>query len=176
MKQKYSIDDITDLKDRAVFFDANVLIYLFWPSGKYTLEKKYARIFGRLLRQGNQLVVDIMVISEVINRVIRIEHEKRNKKNHSVSFKKYRDSKHGKEALRDIYTRIRNDILKRFTIVGKLFDNKQVDGLMVVDKLDFVDKSIAVICRENNFVLITNDADFKDADFGVLSENRRLLE
>lgn len=51
MIRKYSIQNLSGLNDRKVFFDANVLIYIFWPSGAYFWEDKYSSVFSKLLRQ-----------------------------------------------------------------------------------------------------------------------------
>jgi predicted nucleic acid-binding protein len=66
------LQDSTLLVGRNIFVDAMVLIYLFWPTGQYHYEKNYARVFGSLLRQGNDFFVDFLVISEIVNRAIRI--------------------------------------------------------------------------------------------------------
>ena len=73
---KYSTHNISAVTDRKIFFDANVLLYIFWPSGSFNWENNYSTAYSILLRQGNELVVDFIVISEVINRAIRLEYEK----------------------------------------------------------------------------------------------------
>ncbi len=67
MAFRYRITDIDKLKDRAVFFDANVLIYLFWPNPQQTWQQKYSLIYGRLLKQKNPLVVNISVLSDSLD-------------------------------------------------------------------------------------------------------------
>jgi hypothetical protein len=66
MATKYRLQDVSQLQNRGIFVDANVLIYLFWPTGSLTWEQNYARVFGNLLRQGNSLFVDFSVISEIV--------------------------------------------------------------------------------------------------------------
>lgn len=76
MAVNYRIQDIDRLIGRDIFFDANILIYLFWPVGKRDIENKYAEAFSKLLKQRNSLNIDFNVISEVVNRIIRIEYDK----------------------------------------------------------------------------------------------------
>ena len=57
MAARYALQNITDLQNRKVFFDANVLIYIFWPTGSYRWETDYSSAFGSLLRTNNELVV-----------------------------------------------------------------------------------------------------------------------
>ncbi len=173
MATKYKLQDTNALKGRDVFVNANVLIYLFWPTGQYVPEKNYAKVFSNLLKQKNKLIVDFLVVSEVINRVIRDEHKKVIDK--IPKYKDYRDSKEGQDTLNDIYTIVRNEILNHFQVVGKSFDNALIESFLVVDNLDFVDKATVALCKENGFVLLTNDSDFKNADLDILTGNSKIL-
>ncbi len=172
MATKYRLQDIAQLNGRDIFLDANVLIYLFWPTGQYSYEENYARVFRNLLRQGNNLFVDFLVISEVINRVVRIEHLKLNP---TQKFKDFRNSQDGKDALNDIYIIVENNILNRFNIVGKVFSKEEIENCLVVDELDFVDKATVLLCKENALVLLTNDKDFKSTDLDILTGNPTIL-
>src|SRR5690606_39540655 len=118
MAINYKLQDVADLKDRAVFLDANILIYLFWPTGQHHFEKNYARVFKSLLKQKNKMLVDFLIISEVINRVIRIEHQKINP---NQRFKDFSNSQEGKEALNDIYLIIIYVVLKLCEVIVTAF-------------------------------------------------------
>lgn len=172
MATKYRLQDVPKLNGRKIFVDANVLIYLFWPTGQPNFEENYARVFRNLLRQGNDLFVDFLVISEVINRVVRIEHQKINP---TIKFKDFRDSQDGKDAINDIYIIVKNDILNRFSIIGKSFDQHDIEGFLVIDELDFVDKATVSLCSENSLVLLTNDKDFKNSGLDILTGNPNIL-
>ncbi len=137
MGANYKLQDFNQLRDRDVFVDANVLIYLFWPTGQVSFEKNYARVFNNLLRQGNKLFIDFLILSEVINRVVRIEHQKINP---ALKFKDFRNSQDGKDVLEDIYIIIKNDILSRFNVVERSFDKQLIESFLIVDELDFIDK------------------------------------
>ena len=172
MATKYNLQSIPQIQGRDVFLDANVLIYLFWPTGSLSWENTYATAFACLLRQQNKLCVDFLVISEVINRAIRSEHVKLQP---ALKFKQFRDSQEGKDALTDIYKVVENDILNRFHFIGKAFSKEEVNSFLSVDTLDFVDKAILKVCKDNNCVLLTNDKDFKAADIDILTANPALL-
>ena len=172
MGAKYRLQDVAQLNGRNVFFDANVLIYLFWPTGQHSYEQNYARVFRSLLRQGNNLFVDFLVTSEVINRILRNEHQRINP---GQKFKDFRNSEDGKDALDDIYIIVKNDILSRFNVVGKAFNSQEIESFLSVDELDFVDKATVTLCEENNFVLVTNDKDFRDCGLDMLTGNPHIL-
>lgn len=179
MANKFTLKEINKLQDRPIFFDANILIYLFWPTGRHYFETSYAHTFFQLLKQGNPLFIDFSIISEIVNSAIRSEYEKHLLKNgltkNGLKYKDYRDSQDGQDSLRDIYVVVEEQILNRFDVVGKIYTKDMLKTLLVVDHLDFVDKSIVQICHENKFVLLTNDKDFKKADIDLLSGNKHLL-
>ena len=96
MATRYKLHDVNQLQGRNIFVDANVLIYLFWPTARHSFEQNYARVFSCLLRQKNTLFIDFLVISEVINRILRIEHQKIDS---IKKFKDFRDSQDGKDEI-----------------------------------------------------------------------------
>ena len=49
-----------------------------------------------------------------------------------------------------------------------------IKNMLVVDKLDFNDKIIVDVCKTNNLILLTHDADFSNADVDTLSANPNL--
>jgi predicted nucleic acid-binding protein len=172
MATNYKLQDYAHLSGKDVFVDANVLIYLFWPTGDYFYEANYARAFNNLRRQGNNLYVDFLVISEVINRVLRDEHKNLNP---NQKFKDFRNSQDGKDVIMDIYLLVRDNILKHFKVLGKTFNKTDIEGFLIVDQLDFVDKATVSICSQNNLVLLTNDRDFKNSGLDILTGNPHIL-
>jgi len=179
MATKYSLTNIPTIRDRKVFFDANVLIYIFWPSGAYYWESFYSSAFGSLLRQRNELMVDFIVISEIVNRAHRLEYDKYLTANEilrsALSYKQYRNSSDGQAALSDIYLIVETNILSNFTVVGKAFTKSDIQSFLTVEPLDFADKGILMTCRENSCVLLTNDIDYRAADIDILSSNPAII-
>lgn len=92
-----------------------------------------------------------------------------------ANFKNYRDSKDGKQALEDIYTIVKDDILNRFKIIDKTFSKKEIEDFLDVQDIDINDKAIVNICKENDMILFTNDRDFKNSNVAILSNNPRVL-
>lgn len=179
MAKKYSLNEIKLLGDRKFFFDANILLYIFWPTGAYALEKSYSALFKSLLNNKCEMIVDMTVVSETINRAHRIEYKKHIQilglTEKQFTYKNYRNSQEGKDAMSDIYTIIEDNVLKVFSVVGKAFIKSEIESMLVVETIDINDKAIAMLCRENNFILTTNDADFNCADLELLSANTKIL-
>jgi predicted nucleic acid-binding protein len=180
MAVRYSSSEIGSLAQKPIFFDTNIILYLFWPSGSQPWENSYASIFGSLLRQGNDMFVDFIVISEVINRAVRIEYEKHLQANNfskiSLPFKQFRNNPDGQSVLNDIYQTIQGKILNRFQISGKIFRQSDIEKFLQTDSLDFSDKGIISICNDNDFVLLTNDKDFSNSNLDILTVNPAILK
>lgn len=173
MAERYDINRIAEIKDRNIFVDANILIYWNWASaGNEQNEIDYSSVYSELMKQENKLFVDFLVISEVINRIFRIEHKKLQP---AMDYKQFRDSRQGKTILSDIYNIVKDRILEDFCVVGKSFSEDDIRDFLIVDSLDFMDKGILDICKENNFVLLTNDKDYKNSDIDILTCNRQIL-
>jgi predicted nucleic acid-binding protein len=85
--------------------------------------------------------------------------------------KQFRDSPEGRQILSDIYLIVENQILSKFNVTGNAFSKTDILGFLTVNSLDFSDKGILKICQDNNFVLLTNDKDFKSANVDLLTRN-----
>lgn len=173
MPQRYTLQDIPHIVNKSVFFDANIIIYLFWPVyDKYHNATRYASCFNALLKQKNPCVISLTVLSEVINRIIRLEQASLNLQ--SQNFKDFRNSHEGMAVQNDIFSIISNTILNRFSLADQMFSVDDIITYLQADTLDFNDKIIADICRKNDMILLTHDADFIAADIDILSANTKL--
>jgi predicted nucleic acid-binding protein len=172
MAARYKLEEVSLLQNKNIFVDANVLIYCFWETGSYRQERRYTKVFNELIHNPYHLFVDFIVISEIINRVLRIEQKKLQP---DSNFKKFRDSEIGKNVLSDVFLIVKQTILPQFSIVGKVFSKLEIERLLTVDDLDFADKSTVEICKENSLVLLTNDKDFRNVDIDILTGNTNIL-
>lgn len=176
MSERYTLSNYKEVKGREVFFDANIILYIYWTTGQRSWMSQYSTLFNRLLKQGNKMYINFSVISEVVNRAIRIEHEKHQKsQSKAIRYKDYRNSNAGVEALEDIYTILESDVLKHFEVVSDAYDKLDIESFLVVDNLDFGDKAIEKTCSDRGMVLLTNDVDFKNSKLDILSANSKLL-
>ena len=173
MAGRFTAADIPGLSGRTVFFDANVVMYLFWPvlsEGNWS--DKYASIFGKLLANKNPLAVNSFILSEVINLVLRLEYN--GYENAYSGFKIFRDSSDGRKVQEDIFDILKDKVLNYFSVTDKQMTAADIKNMLAVDNLDFNDKIIVDVCKEYNMVLLTNDADFAAAGIDILSANKRL--
>ena len=176
MAERYDIKRVAEIKGRGIFVDANVLMYWNWASAgseQYAID--YSSVYMKLMKQQNKLFVDFLVISEVVNKIFKLSLNEYQKRDKNLQPKQFRDSEQGKATLSDIYSIIENQLSDDFNIIGKAFSEDDIRGFLVADSLDFIDKGILSICRENNFVLLTNDKDYKNSDIDILTCNKQIL-
>lgn len=174
MSQVYRQADIPNLKGRNIFIDANVLLYLYFatPSMK-DWPVKYSSIFSALVANGNQLVLDYNVLSEVVNRELKVNHQHYVVTNGNCPYKMWRDSKDGKNAELRTYSLIKS-LFSIFLVEGKVYEIADIHPMLTPSSLDFTDKAIVNLCQAKGYVLLTNDKDFSGVDLDILSANRSI--
>ncbi len=182
MSNKYKSSNIHTITNKKIFLDANILIYLF-GFGTPTFanwESKYANLYTQLSKQNNIFVVDYIVVSEFVNRAIRIEYDNylitNSLDKNTLSYKDYRNSSDGKEALKDIYITLNDEILNEFEVIEKSYSKDDLKIMCTVNELDFSDKAIIKICEDNQFILLTNDTDFKNSNIDIISCHSKMFQ
>lgn len=172
-KRLTKIDDIITAKGQGVFFDANVLIYIFWSifNRNTTITARYSSIYKFLIKKEIPIFTSCIVLSEVVNRILRIEY-------HNIgsnkTFKEFRNSQEGIRVQEDIYAIIQNQIFSVFTVQDICFTVQQLQSLMNADTIDFNDKIIVEVCKAHNMILLTHDSDFSHTNIDILSKNPNL--
>lgn len=176
MKHIYRQKDVLSISNRNIFVDANIIIYLYfaYPATKY-YSTIYGLIFRDLLKNNNNLYTDYNVISEVINRELKLNYNiyKASTINPD-GYKDWRSSVNGQNVETQTYSIIKY-LLSIFNIEDKVYDKTDILSMLVINNQDFTDKAIVNLCQEKNFILLTNDKDFSGADLEIISENPKLI-
>jgi predicted nucleic acid-binding protein len=178
MSLRIKAADIASVAGRPLFFDANVLLYLFGsaPYPQWAVNA-YSSLFSQCLKMGNTLCLDVFVLSEFVNRFLRIEYENYLKAQkmdkNQINFKHFRSINEGIQATQDVEEVVKGRILKQFKIIGKLFDEADIASISLAGT-DFNDALIVKTCEKHECVLVTNDADFRSANIDILSANQKL--
>lgn len=153
-----------------VFVDANVLIFLFSPdfvfSEDYQVDK-YSKIYQLLLENECKLFVNSLVISEYINKCLRIDFKRnvQTKDNTKLFKDDYRNSQRYKDTLSIILKE-----LKKFLSFNVIQLNDGFSGFDVFAhyeeniESDFNDMIIAKNVIENDLFLLSDDGDFRNND------------
>lgn len=148
--------------NKKYFFDANIYIYLYFPPPGQSFPN-YSDLLEELIKPGYDIVTNINVLSEVINRAHRFKYnlylKSRSLKRKDFTYKNYRECEDGKDSMSPILLRVRT-ILDYTNLISSSYTSSdikdRIDGLEV----DFNDLIIAEDCKRESLILVTNDYDF----------------
>lgn len=183
MAKRIRLRDINAMSNAKIFFDANVWIFICGntgPSDHYSTNRiRYSEAYKNILKSNNTIVTDIMVLSEFINRYLRLSYnlyKEENNKPKNYEYKKdYRKTADYKNALKEVFYIVKTKIIakSKSQICNEQYTQKSLTALMDADnrEMDFNDAHIAHICKENNMYLLTKAGDFKNADMNIISSN-----
>ncbi len=177
--ERLRLDDIPGMKSNKIFFDANIWIYLFCEiaNSKEYLVRKYSKAFSEVLRSDKIIFTDIMIMSEFINRYLRIAYYNYKTINNLSAFdykKDYRNTNDFSEALKTVYNIVKSKILPKTEIANYQYDKSSFITLLNEKEhdMDFNDTHVITVCSQNNMCLLTHDSDFRNCDVSIISCNR----
>jgi len=158
--------------------DANVWVLLNGPSGlKRDIAVEYSSALHKMLAAQCKLFVDVLVLSEFVNRYSRYKFVMW-KPTEEVTFKDFRSSTDYPPVARDIADAVRG-ILGMCQLVGPDLESIDLEALLSdfeENRRDINDQLLAEMCRSKNLTLITHDRDFKGYEITVFTANPRMLE
>lgn len=163
-----------------LFFDANIWLSLYGPQGAPNDPRTqiYSNALAKAMRAKSQIWVDVLVVSEFINRFARIEYDIFYPKNaRRPDFKQFRNSPEFKPISQAIAAAVRN-ILKLAARIESGFSVIDINALLTefeTSPNDFNDQILTGICTTNSLVLVTHDFDFKGKGINILTANRKIL-
>ncbi len=168
----HSFDDKDDILP-----DANFWLYLYGPAADPTqwTVQTYSKIFSRLLVAGSKLFLDVLVLSEFINKFARLEM--RRLKPTQTDFKAFRSS----TDFPTVAAGIKNQVQQILTVCNPLdhpFSEWKHDDLLKdfgTGSVDWNDQLIIENCRKHGLAVLTNDKDFTTGGISVFTANGKLL-
>ena len=160
----------------AILVDANIWLYLYGPaSTSATWAGTYSSVFSRILSAGSLLFLDVLILSEFINRFARLEM--RRLQPGQYNFKAFRGSADFPPVARSIGSQV-NQILMVCRPVDHPFSEWKLSDLLNdfgSGTVDWNDQLVAENCSKHGFALLTNDSDFTEGGISVFTANSRLL-
>ena len=158
-----------------LFFDANIWMFIHGPYSKPGRTQAYSNALPKISNAGSSIHVNAMILSEFTNRYARLEQQ--STVGASKNFKVYRSSPEFK-AVAPIIAGGVERILRMCQVVESGFtiiDKKPFLNRLQTGNYDFNDLVIAELCRNNNYILVTHDGDYRGFDVEVLTSNPALL-
>jgi len=177
VRERLKAEQISSIKEQKIFIDANVWLYIHCSIGNFHREtvSVYSNVYRYVLRENMEVYTDIIIISELINRYLRIALTNYQTKSdqENIGFKEYRMTEDGMISTREVYSILQNKILPFTIIINFSYDNESIKKLFDdrSSDIDFNDSHIVKLCAENGFYLMTHDGDFKDEDINIISHN-----
>jgi predicted nucleic acid-binding protein len=162
----------------ALLVDTNVWYYLYGPQSKPDYKvATYSGGLRRILAARSKIYVDVLVVSEFINRFARFWYHLRPASDPTLDFKAFRKSNEFVPIAAEIANATRR-IMQQCERVGSGFE--QLDITLLIQDFesrccDFNDQVIAQLCSSKGLKLVTDDADFRDFDITILTANQKLL-
>ena len=159
-----------------LFLDANIWLYLYGPQPPTSYwVKVYSEVFDRILEAESNVYIDVLVVSEFLNRWARQECELAGYTHDQ--FKTFRGSLEFKSVAQGITAAIKQ-IMSYCSQIESGFETLQIDVLLkdlAKGNSDFNDQVITELCRNKSFSLVTHDGDFDHVNIHILTENNHLL-
>lgn len=159
-----------------LFFDANIWLYLFGPQQPMNYcVNIYSKLFSDTVNAKSQIYIDVLVVSEFINRYVRLEWELFGQ--YTDSFKDFRNSVDFPPVAQGVVVAVKF-IMKHCRKIESGYANLDIDSLMenyADGESDFNDLIIIELCKNYGLTLVTHDGDFNTQEIPILTANRSLL-
>jgi len=179
MKAKNRTEDIRHYTFRptdVLLVNANVWLYIYGPSAPGDWRARtYSGALGKMLTAKSRICIDVLVLSEFINRYARLGYELYAAA--YPTFKNFRQSPDFKPVAQTIAVTAQR-ILQTCARLESGFAALDVAALMSEyeqGEADFNDLVLADLCRRNGLTLVTHDGDFKDCGLTLVTASRYLL-
>lgn len=190
-------------ESQSYFFDANAWIYVIESSSKsshkpyinffhnlvgfiddFDRRKKQSEMSGAKMKPGKfdeakrpKIILTPLLISEMFNVLIRKRHNEYCNKNGHVDFKRdYRGSEDYVETMKLLRSELFN-YKQYYQIIDDKADSLCIEQILeqLNYKMDFNDLCYYYTCYNHNYILVTNDRDFKVEYVTVYTELSALL-
>mgnify|MGYP003382394654 CR=1 FL=1 len=165
-------------RDR-LFFDTNVWLRIhavgYDPNDQDV--KAYSSAFRRCLDAGCPIFVDVIVLSEFVNRYARWRFWTQAEAQKLEAFKSFRNS----SAFKPVATEIADACRRILGTCRRLddpfceMDPEELLSEFEAGKVDLNDQLIARLCATQKLTLMTDDGDFGGFGVPILTANRRML-
>lgn len=162
-----------------LLLDANVCFFVYGPHRPGDLRAAiYSGALARILAAKSRIYVDVLIISEFVNRYARLRYNiLKNRPGVPTDFKRFRSTAAFKSIATDIAADTRK-ILATCACVDSGFatlDTKSLVDDFGDGESDFNDLVLADLCKSKALKLVTDDGDFKGKDLTILTANKKLL-
>lgn len=162
-----------------LLLDANVWMFVHGPTPPGDKRAAiYSSALARILAAKATIHVDVLIVSEFVNRYARLRHKiLQSTAGVAPDFKQFRTGADFKPVAQDIADAIRR-VLKECTRSESGFASVDIGCLVdeyAKGESDFNDQMLAELCKSQGWTLVTHDSDFKGSGLDLVTGNKKLL-
>lgn len=161
----------------AILPDANFWLYLYGPAAdpNHWAVMAYTNIYSRVLSAGSKLFLDVLILSEFINRFARMEMKRLQPG--QIDFKAFRASADFTAVASGIENQVKQILTACVPLDHPFSEWKHADLLkdFATGTVDWNDQCIIENCRKHGIAFLTNDKDFTNGGISVFTANGKLL-
>ncbi len=176
---KYKAERVSSYRftsQHKLFLDANIWLYLYGPKehNNYWV-KVYSDAFNRILKAESKVYIDVLIVSEFINRLSKQECKLAGYP--SKEFKIFRSSSDFLPVAQGIAASVKK-ITNQCIRTESTFSMLKINDILndyAKGKSDFNDQVVTRLCKNKGFTLMTHDGDFDPNNLHILTENNYLL-
>lgn len=162
----FQAKDFDVKSNQSFFFDNNIWMFLYCPIANFNeaKQKTISTLFEKILSRNCIIIVNSLIISEFCNAYLRLDFNlwKEETKNPLANFKNdYFTSKRAIDTRQNITNTVKNKILKISEKYPDSFNALNFDNIFTsYEFLDYNDSIIYNECKNKNWILVSDDADF----------------
>lgn len=152
------------------FIDANIWLYMYGPIGDYEQKvvDKYSTFFEKIVENGNEIYISSSLISEILNRYLKIAFKIASEEDGIKDFKRdFRDNEVYKETIKSIEMIIDEKIIKKCIQVNDEFETYDFNVSYLNNGMDFNDSLYCHMAISKGLTVLTNDKDFRKSALPV---------
>jgi len=162
-----------------LFLDANIWLLLYGPQYNPGDPRviAYSAAIKSILAAKCQVFIDVLILSEFINRWTRFAYNVLPEMAHPTTFKDFRKSQAFVRVAQETAVACRKVMAGCVPLESgfETLDAAKLVSDYETAQFDFNDQVLASLCETRQLKLVTDDADFSDQNLTILTANRRLL-
>ena len=174
----HNVNSYSFVQTDELLIDANIWLYIHGPQvPKDQRSRNYSNALTNIFNVKCSIFIDVLILSEFINRYSRLKCFQEKGTADSNTFKVYRQSSDYKLVAKD-FTDAARRIFKHSKCVESEFTSIDIDDLLKDYESncpDFNDQILVKLCKSRSLKLVTHDSDFRNYDITILTANRNML-
>lgn len=176
MANIYNATEGCCFEERNVLFDTNVWIYINGDMRPYE-QRIYSNYYASVLSKNNTVITNEFVLSEMFNRLLKIEYELFYDDKDMRLFKRRRRSCEFRDRMEFVRDTCLN-VLEECEFVSLSPSKQKISDCIedtCIGELDFTNSILVDQCISEDFVFVSHDGDFANQNIDFVTANKRFI-